>query len=107
MRDDMIVTTTPTIEGKRIVDYKGIVFGEATFGAGIGTEMAGIFASISGKRSGDYEKKLYETRSAALKVMQENAAAVKANAVVGVDVDYENFNTVLMISVSGTAVIVE
>ena len=55
----------------------------------------------------DYEKKLYETRSAALQVMQEHAAAMNANAVVGVDVDYENFNTVLMISVSGTAVVVE
>lgn len=107
MTEKQIVTTTPAIEGKRIVEYKGIVFGEATFGSGMGTEIKGLFASITGKRTGGYEKKLQETRTAALAQMQSQAGALGANAIVGVDVDYEFIDTVLMISVSGTAVIVE
>ena len=107
MREKQIVTTTPTIEGKQIVEYKGIVFGEATFGSGMGTELKGIVAAFTGKRTGGYEKKLHETRTAALEQMQSHAAELGANAVVGVDVDYEVFETILMISVAGTAVIVE
>ncbi len=107
MTEKQIVTTTPVIEGKRIVEYKGIVFGEATFGSGIGTELKGLVAAFTGKRTGGYEKKLHETRMAALEQMQSQAAELGANAVVGVDVDYEFIDTVLMISISGTAVIVE
>jgi uncharacterized protein YbjQ (UPF0145 family) len=102
-----IVTTTPSIEGKRILEYKGIVFGEATFGSGMGTELKGIVAAFTGARTDGYEKKLQEARTAALAVMQSHANALGANAIVGVDVDYEFIDTVLMISVSGTAVIVE
>ncbi len=102
-----IVTTTPTIEGKEILEYKGIVFGEATFGAGMGTELKGIVAAISGKRTEGYEKRLLETRTAALEQMQSAATELGANAVVGVDVDYELIDTVLMICASGTAVVVK
>ncbi len=107
MREKQIVTTTPTIEGKQIVEYKGIVFGEATFGSGMGTELKGLVAAFTGKRTGGYEKKLHEIRTAAIEQMQSYAAELGANAVVGVDVDYEFLDTVLMISVSGTAVIVK
>jgi uncharacterized protein YbjQ (UPF0145 family) len=107
MSEKQIVTTTPTIEGKQIVDYKGLVFGEATFGSGMGTELKGIVAALAGKRTGGYEKKLLEARIAALEQMQSQAAELGANAVVGVDVDYEFIDTVLMISASGTAVIVK
>ena len=104
MTEKLIVTTTPSIEGKTIVEYKGIVFGEATFGSGMGTELKGIVAAFTGKRASGYEKKLDETRTAALEQMQSDAAELGANAVVGVDVDYEFIDTVLMISASGTAV---
>ena len=107
MRENQIVTTTPTIEGKQIVEYKGIVFGEATFGSGIGTELKGLAAAFTGKRTGGYEKKLLEARHTALEQMQSQAAELGANAVVGVDVDYEFIDNVLMISASGTAVIVK
>ena len=107
MTEKQIVTTTPTIEGRRIVEYKGVVFGEATFGSGLGTELKGIVAAFTGKRTGGYEVKLYEARMAALEQMKSQAAELGANAVVGVDVDYEFIDNVLMISGSGTAVIVK
>ena len=107
MSEKQIVTTTPTIEGRQIVEYKGLVFGEATFGSGFGTELKGIVANFTGKRTDDYEKKLHEIRTTAIEQMQSCAAELGANAVVGVDVDYEFIDTVLMISTSGTAVIVE
>lgn len=107
MSTKQIVTTTPTIEGKRILEYKGIVFGEATIGAGMATELKGIVAAIAGRRTGAYEKRLLETRITALEQMQSEAAELGANAVVGVAVDYELIDTVLMICASGTAVVVE
>jgi uncharacterized protein YbjQ (UPF0145 family) len=107
MKERLIVTTTPTIQGKQIVDYKGIVFGEATFGSGLGAELKGIVAAFTGSRTGGYEKKLQQARATALEQMQNDAVALGANAVVGVDVDYEFIDTVLMISAAGTAVIVE
>jgi uncharacterized protein YbjQ (UPF0145 family) len=102
----MILTTTPTIEGKRILEYKGIVFGEAAFGSGIVKELTALVAGFTGKRVGTYETKLDETRVAALAELTERARALGANAVVGVDVDYEQFTGLLMISASGTAVVV-
>ena len=103
----MIITTTPTFEGKRIVEYKGIVFGEAALGPGVGAEFSAIVAGFTGKRSGTYESKLDETRLAAIAEMKERAQALGANAVVGVDVDYEQLTGLLMICASGTAVVVE
>ncbi|MFC1497938.1 YbjQ family protein [Verrucomicrobiota bacterium] len=107
MKEKQIVTTTPTIEGKQIVEYKGIVFGEATFGSGWGTDIKGLVAAITEERTDGYENKFYETRTAALEQMQNHAADCGANAVVGVDVDYEFIDTILMVSASGTAVIVK
>jgi uncharacterized protein YbjQ (UPF0145 family) len=103
----MIVTTTPVIEGKRITEYRGIVTGEAIMGANI---VRDIFASISdivGGRSAAYETKLADARRIALQEMEQNAADAGANAVVGVDLDYEVIRDgMLMVSASGTAVVI-
>lgn len=101
----MILTTTPTIQGKEIKEYLGIVTGEAIMGANL---IKDIFASITdvvGGRSAAYEKELTRARDIALREMEENAAALGANAIVGVDLDYETVRQgMLMVTVSGTAV---
>jgi uncharacterized protein YbjQ (UPF0145 family) len=100
----MIVTTTPSVEGYRIAEYKGIVAGEAILGA---TILRDIFAGTPdspGGRSGAYEEELAKARTTALRELEERAAALGANAVVGVDLDYEVINNMLMVSASGTAV---
>lgn len=104
----MIVTTTNSIEGKRITDYRGIVVGEAIMGANVVRDfMAGI-TDIIGGRSGAYESKLQDARDTALRELEQRAASKGANAVVGVDLDYEVVgNSMLMVSASGTAVVVE
>jgi uncharacterized protein YbjQ (UPF0145 family) len=102
----MIVTTTPSIEGKRIVEYKGIVTGEAIMGANILRDFTAGIRDIIGGRSGQYEKILRRGRDIAVSEMQKSAEELGANAVIGVDVDYESVGQsgMLMISVSGTAV---
>ncbi len=100
----MIVTTTSTIEGQRIADYKGIVTGEAILGANVFRDVFAGITDILGGRSGAYEKSLGQARETALGEMQDRAAALGANAVVGVDLDYEVINSMLMVSASGTAV---
>ena len=102
----MIITTTPTIEGKRIVEYKGLVFGEAVVGSHSGSFLRDAVAGITSKGSG-IESKLDETRSVAIAEMKERAGALGANALVGVTVEYEQLVGFLMISTSGTAVVVE
>lgn len=103
----MILTTTPSIEGHKITAYFGIVTGEAIMGANI---MRDLFASITdviGGRSGAYEEKLQDARQIALRELEEHAARLGANAVVGVDLDYEvigQSGSMLMVSASGTAV---
>ena len=100
----MIVTTTPAVEGRKIVAYKGIVFGEVVSGVNFIKDM---FSSITDMIGGTYEKELQEAREKALAEMSERAAKLGADAVVGVDVDYEvlgETNGMLMVSVSGTAV---
>ena len=103
----MIITTTPTIEGKTIKEYRGLVVGEAIMGANV---MRDIFASITdiiGGRSGAYETKLADAREVAMHELQENAKSKGGNAVVGVDLDYEVVGqSMLMVSVSGTAVVI-
>ena len=102
----MYITTTPTIEGKRIVRYCSIIAGEAILGANI---FAGI-RDIVGGRSATYEQELQKARMIALEELEARAKELGANAVIGVDIDYETFgktNGMLMVSVSGTAVIVE
>lgn len=103
----MIVTTTPTIEGRQIVKYYGIVTGEAILGANLFKDLfAGIRDLVSG-RSGTYERELKNARDIALRELEEAAEELGANAVVGVDLDYEvlgQANGMLMVSASGTAV---
>ena len=106
----MIVTTTPSIEGRRIVRYAGIVTGEAIIGANIFRDFFAKVRDIVGGRAGAYEKALADARKAAMDEMEESARQLGANAVVGVDLDYEvlgQTNGMLMVAVSGTAVIVE
>lgn len=101
----MIVTTTPSVEGKSITDYKGIVVGEAILGANIVRDLFAGITDILGGRSGAYEQEMGRARETALAEMEERAAALGANAVVGVDLDYEVINNMLMVSASGTAVV--
>lgn len=103
----MIVTTTPSVEGRKIVDYRGVVVGEAILGANIFRDVFAQITDIVGGRSGAYEKSLAEARDTALRELQERAVAKGGNAVVGVDLDYEVINNMLMVSASGTAVVIE
>jgi uncharacterized protein YbjQ (UPF0145 family) len=101
----MIVTTTPSVEGYQIASYKGIVVGEAILGSNIIRDVFAGITDILGGRSGAYEQELAKAREVALKEMEDRAAAVGATAVVGVDLDYEVINNMLMVSASGTAVV--
>ena len=106
----MIVTTTNSIEGKRIKKYIGLVTGEAILGANIFRDMFAAVRDIVGGRSAAYERELGKAREIALEDMEEWAEEMGANAVVGVDIDYESFgqtNGMMMVSISGTAVVVE
>lgn len=106
----MILTTTPTVDGKKIVEYKGIVCGEVITGVNFVKDfMAGIRDFVGG-RSSSYENELIRARENALQEMQSRALETGANAVVGIDIDYEVLGSsggMLMVSTSGTAVIVE
>lgn len=106
----MIITTTPTIEGKRVREYRGIVTGEAIMGANIFRDLFAGVRDIVGGRSAAYEKELRTARETAMAELAANAQELGANAVVGVDLDYEVLgqnNGMLMVSISGTAVITE
>lgn len=106
----MVITTTPTIDGKRILEYKGIVTGEAILGANIFRDLFAGLRDIVGGRSAAYEKELRNAREIAMAELATNARDLGANAIVGVDLDYEVLgqnNGMLMVSVSGTAVITE
>lgn len=100
----MIVTTTPSVEGKTIRQYHGIVTGEAILGANIFRDLFAQVRDIVGGRSAAYEQELGRARETALREMEERAALLGANAIVGVDLDYEVINNMLMVSASGTAV---
>ena len=98
----MIISTTPSLEGKHITNYYGVVTGETIIGAGI--------RDIVGGRASSYEKVLREAKDAALKEMSERAEAIGANAIVGVDLDYETVgsnSSMLMVTASGTAITIE
>jgi len=106
----MIITTTNAIEGKRILEYKGIVFGEVISGVNFIKDFKAGLTNFFGGRSGSYENELIEAREAALRELEERAMAIGGNAVVGVDVDYEVLGqggSMLMVTVSGTAVLVD
>lgn len=105
----MILTTTNTIEGKHVQEYLGIVTGEAILGANLFRDLFAGIRDIVGGRSGAYEKELRRAREIALEEMQQAAAALGANAVIGVDLDYETIEMgggggMLMVTASGTAV---
>ena len=100
----MIVTTTPSIEGRAITAYHGVVTGETIIGANIFRDLFAGIRDIVGGRSGAYEKVLAEARESALREMQDRARTLGGNAVVGVDLDYEVINNMLMVTASGTAV---
>lgn len=103
----MIVTTTPTIEGKQIIEYKGIVFGEVISGINFLKDFSAGLSNFFGGRSGTYEEELIEARQSALREMEQRASQLGANAVVGVKLDYEVLganNGMLMVTASGTAV---
>lgn len=106
----MIVTTTPNVEGRVVERYLGIVTGEAILGANIFRDIFANIRDIVGGRSGAYEKELAQARDIALQEMQDHAQQLGANAVLGVDLDYEvlgQTNGMLMVSASGTAVVVK
>jgi uncharacterized protein YbjQ (UPF0145 family) len=105
MEDDMILTTTPSIEGKHIQEYLGLVTGEAILGAHIGRDIMASITDIVGGRSSEYEEEVRKARNIAAEEMASEARAKGGNAVVGVDIDYEVIRQgMLMVSVSGTAV---
>lgn len=106
----MISSTTPSLEGKRIIEYRGIVFGEVISGVNFVKDFAAGLTNFFGGRSGSYEGELIQARQNALTEMEERATQIGANAVVGVDIDYEVLGqggNMLMVTASGTAVIVE
>jgi uncharacterized protein YbjQ (UPF0145 family) len=104
---NMITTTTPSIEGKAIVQYLGIVTGEAVMGANMFRDLFAGIRDIVGGRAGAYEKELSQARQLAMEEMEAMAAQLGANAVVAVDIDYEVLgagNGMLMVTACGTAV---
>jgi len=104
----MLITTTPTFEGKSITQYHGLVTGEAILGANIFKDIMANIRDIVGGRSATYGKELRLAKDIAIKEMTDQAQALGANAVVGVDLDYETLGQggMLMVSASGTAVTV-
>lgn len=103
----MIITTTNTIEGHTVLEYKGIVSGESIIGANVFRDFFASIRDIVGGRAGSYEEVLREAKDTALREMQENALQIGANAILGVDLDYEtvgNGGSMLMVTASGTAV---
>lgn len=103
----MIVTTTPSVEGRRITGYKGVVFGEVIAGVNFVKDFVAGLSNFFGGRSGTYEEELINARQQALDEMEQRAAQLGADAVVGVDIDYEVLgadNGMLMVTASGTAV---
>lgn len=106
----MIVTTTPSVEGRKIIEYKTIVFGEVIVGINVVKDFAAGISNIFGGRSQTYEQELIDARQSALREMEDRARDLGANAIVGVDVDYEVLganNGMMMVIASGTAVIIE
>lgn len=102
----MIITTTPTIQGKEIAEYRGLVTGEAIMGANIVRDFFAGVRDIVGGRSEAYEKELTKAREIAMSEMSEYAQSLGADAIVGVDLDYETIGGggMLMVAISGTAV---
>ena len=103
----MILTTTPTIEGRAIVEYKGVIFGEVIVGVNFLKDFAAGIRDLIGGRSNTYEQELVEARRTAMEELRARAVAIGADAVVGIDIDYEVLGqggSMLMVTASGTAV---
>ena len=106
----MLVTTTSTLEGRRIARYYGIVSGETIIGANVFRDFMASIRDFGGGRSNSYEEVLREARETALREMEEQARQLGANAVIGVDLDYETVGgngSMLMVTATGTAVLAE
>ena len=105
----MIITTTPQIEGRPIREYKGVVTGETIIGANFVKDFFASIRDVIGGRSGSYEKVLRDAKDTSMEEMQQRAQQLGANAIVGIDIDYETIgqnNSMLMVAVSGTAVVI-
>ncbi|MCR5180175.1 MAG: heavy metal-binding domain-containing protein [Bacteroidaceae bacterium] len=105
----MIITTTPTIEGHPIREYKGVVTGEVIIGANVLKDFMAGLTDFFGGRSGQYEQVLIEGKDTAMKEMIQRAQAMGANAIVAIDIDYEAIgqsSSMLMVATSGTAVVI-
>lgn len=106
----MIVTTTPSVEGRRITEYRGVVFGEVITGIDFVKDFAAGFSNFFGGRSSSYEEELMGAREQAMRELEHRAAQLGADGIVGVDIDYEvlgSNNGMLMVTASGTAVCLE
>lgn len=106
----MLITTTPNIEGKRITRYYGIVSGETIVGANIFRDFFASIRDVIGGRSNSYEEVLRKAKDSALREMEEQAMRLGANAVIGVDLDFETVGqngSMLMVTASGTAVFIQ
>lgn len=101
----MLLTTTSTIEGKPVLEYKGLVTGETIFGANVFKDIMASVRDIVGGRSGTYEKTIADARETSLREMITRAEALGANAIIGIDYDYETIGNMLMVTVTGTAVV--
>jgi uncharacterized protein YbjQ (UPF0145 family) len=104
-RTNVILTTTNAIEGRPVSEYLGVVTGESILGANIGRDIGAMFRNVTGGRVSGYEKELRNARDIALQEMQEAAQALGAEAIIGIDIDYETVGgQMLMVTSSGTAV---
>lgn len=106
----MLVTTTNSIEGKKVIKYIGLVSGETIIGANIFKDLFASIRDVVGGRSGSYEQVLREAKDTAISEMQQYAAALGANAIIGVDLDYETVGSggsMLLVAATGTAVLLE
>ena len=104
----MILSTTPTIEGHVIREYKGVVTGETIIGANFVKDFFASIRDVVGGRAGSYEKVLIEAKDTSLREMSKRAEALGANAIVGIDIDYETIGqsgSMLIVATSGTAVV--
>ena len=105
----MILSTTPQIEGRPVREYKGVVTGETIIGANFVKDIFAGIRDIVGGRAGSYEKVLIEAKDTSMQEMIQRAEALGANAIIGIDIDYETIGangSMLMVATSGTAVVI-
>jgi len=103
----MLISTTSSIEGKAIKEYRGVVFGEVINGINYMRDFTAGISNVIGGRATEYEEELINTRAEAITEMMKRAEKIGANAIIGVKLDYETINSMLMVIASGTAVVIE